>query len=1119
MGIKVALRHQTKYIYDRAIKVWPQVIRLRPAPHSRTKILGYSLDIAPKSHFINWMQDPFGNYQAKVTFPDLVKEFVIDVEVIAHLVTINPFDFFLDEYAEKFPFQYDTSLMDELQPYLVIKEKDEELLQLHAACTPYLNQSTVDFLVALNTHVYQLLDYSIRMESGVQSCKETLTKKLGSCRDFAWLLVQLLRHFGLAARFVSGYLVQLTPDIKSNEGPQGPKQDFTDLHAWAEVFIPGAGWIGLDATSGLFAGEGHIPLSCTPDPSSAAPVTGLTEKANVTFEFFNDVQRIEEVSRVTKPYSKQQWQSIQQLGFHVDQLLQDSDARLSMGGEPTFISRKDMESAQWNTAADGEDKRKLALRLTHRLKEAFNPTSLLHFGQGKWYPGEPIPRWQNSIYWRNDNEPLWTNPTLLADPNEKGKVTIEQAFTFAKELTDSLGVDKDYILPAFEDRYYYLWEERNLPVNMDESTDLDKASTAQKTLWHLLEKGLDNPTGYVLPISWKLEKSNWQSCSWKIKSERLFLIPGNSQMGYRLPLDRLPVELESSEDTIIPADPLEHQNGIPSADEFKELIKERISLKNAKKTAESDSEKTIKTAICLEIRNGNLHIFLPPLEEINSFMDLIYSIEHTAIKLEIPVIIDGYQPPFHHILTKLSVTPDPGVIEVNIHPALNWNEVIKNYDILFREAESVGLGTNKYMLDGRHTGTGGGNHITLGGPSPADSPFLRRPDLLRSVINFWQNHPSLSYLFSSEFIGTTSQAPRVDEGRPDMIYELEIAFKELETLEDCPFWMVDRIFRNLLTDITGNTHRAELCIDKLYNPDSTSGRLGIVEFRAFDMPPHKEMCITQLLLIRSLIAAFWKNPYRAQLVNWENELHDKFMMHHYVREDIYEVIDFLNNSGIAFQKEWMDVFLNFRFPEYGSVTVNNINMTIRAGLEPWIVLGEEMSNTGTARFVDSSVERIEVYLENFNSERYILLCNDIRVPLHNTAFKSKFVAGIRYKAWAPSSAMHPTIGVHSPLIFNIYDTWNERTIGGCTYHIVHPGGRNYDTFPVNDLEAESRRMTRFWDYNHTPKSTTSIAAQDGHQPTAHYITADNPIKEDVLFKEVAANRFFPITLDLRRSGS
>ncbi len=1115
MGIHVAIHHKTSYLYERRVKMWPQVIRLRPAPHSRTKILGYSLKIEPENHFINWMQDPFGNYQARIVFPEKVKKFSVDVEVIADLVAVNPFDFFLEEDSEKFPFEYDEQLKKELLPYLEITESDRQLMDLLESCQQYKDQQTVDFLVSVNQHIYDLLKYTIRMEPGVQSAEVTLKKKLGSCRDFAWLFCQLLRHMGLATRFVSGYLVQLEADEKAVDGPAGPKEDFTDLHAWTEVFIPGAGWIGLDATSGLFAGEGHIPLACTPHPTSAAPITGGTEPAKVEFSFKNTVERIYEAPRVSKPFTKEEVQNIIHLGYQVDALLKEQDVRLTMGGEPTFVSTEDMESAQWNHDADGIEKRQLAYQLAIELRKQFGPAGLIHCGQGKWYPGEPMPRWQYSLYWRKDGEPIWHSEKLLANPNQSGQTSQDDVQPFINHLASLLGIPVEYAIPAYEDEYYYLWEKRNLPIDFDPKKHREDARIEQKTLHKILEHGIENAVGYVLPLKWNHQYHAWESCVWEFEGRRLFLIPGNSQMGLRLPLDRLPLEADQVENMVIPVDPMLDETQIPTRTSLLNKISQR--RKDDFEYKPIPRVKTFKTAICAYIENGNLHLFIPPIEEIQPFLDLVTSIEQCASDLNIPVVLEGYQPPFHKEVTKLVVAPDPGVIEVNVHPATDWAGLLEIYNTVFKAARINKLGTNKFMLDGRHMGSGGGNHITLGGTSPAESPILRRPDLLRSMLNFWQNHPSLSYLFSSTFIGPTSQAPRIDEGRPDIIYELEIAFSELDKLEKPPYWMVDRIFRNLLTDLTGNTHRAEFCIDKLYNPDSASGRLGILELRGFEMPPHEEMNLIQLLLIRSLVAVFWKSPYRNKLINWGTDLHNRFMMHHFIKEDIYEVVDYLNHQGIAFNKNWLDVFLDFRFPIIGEVNIKGINLTLRAGIEPWIVLGEEMSSSGTARYVDSSIERLEVMVEDFNDERYHLLCNSCAVPLVKTAYQSKYIAAIRYKAWAPHSALHPTIGVNTPLVFDIYDTWNNRSIGGCTYHVMHPGGRNYETFPVNTLEAESRRITRFWEFNHSPKTQSIITNQEvifGEQN--NYVTTHNEIKENISIKTIPVSQEFPHTLDLRR---
>ena len=1141
MAIRVAIRHKTIYNYDRPVALSPHIFRLRPAAHSRTAIEAYSFKVTPKDHFINWQQDPFGNYQARVVFPEKATQLKIEVEVIANLVSINPFDFFVEEYAEDYPFQYQGQLPKELIPYLEIKENGPKLMQWLSGIDK--SKKTInDFLVYLNQKLNKDINYSIRMEVGVQTCEETLEKKLGSCRDTAWLFVQVLRHLGLASRFVSGYLVQLSADEKSLDGPSGPENDFTDLHAWVEVYIPGAGWIGLDATSGLFAGEGHIPLACTPDYASAAPVVGATDKCEVSFEFENSVSRIYEDPRVTKPYTQQQWLQINAIGVQVDNALDAGDVRMTMGGEPTFVSIDDMESAQWNTAADGKEKRLLSHNLIFRLREKFGPDGLIHYGQGKWYPGEPLPRWQYGLFWRKDGYPVWKDASLIAHENNNKNYTHKEAGQFATELAKCLAVSPDNVSAAYEDVFYFLWTEGKNPVNVDPLKANLKDPFERRTLAQLLNQGLGDPVGYILPLQWNYWNSQWLSCKWVFNREHLFLIPGNSPIGLRLPLESLPVVAKSKMPQRVERSLFDE---LPVLEHFHETITTRygsITLheqpqqriqpqfatkvlteaekkKAAKEKKDEDPEPeiafevaTVKTALSVEAREGNIYVFLPPMDYLEHYLDLVASIESTAAKLKMPVRIEGYEPPRDTRMERLVVSPDPGVIEVNIHPAKNWKELVTNTEILYEQARLSRLGTEKFMLDGRHTGTGGGNHITIGGAKPADSPLLRRPDVLRSLITFWQHHPGLSYLFSGSFIGPTSQAPRIDEGLEDRLYEMEIAFSQVPEKGFIPFWVTDRIFRHLLTDITGNTHRSEFCIDKLYSPDSSSGRLGILEFRAFDMPPHKQMSLLQMLLIRALIAAFWKKPYKHKLVRWGTSLYDKYLLPHYVEQDLGDVVEYLNQSGYAFDVAWFKPFFEFRFPHYGSVTVKDINMEIRMGIEPWHVLGEEMSSTGTARFVDSSLERVQVKLKGINSSRYILLCDGIRVPLTDTGVKGEYVCGVRYRAWQPPSALHPTIGVDTPLTFDIVDTWNGRSVGGCTYYVSHPGGRSYDTFPVNSFEAESRRVSRFGNTSHTQQEAPVV--KTSFSVVAHYVENN---RSSFVYNTPAEeiNNEFPCTLDLR----
>lgn len=1113
MTIRVAIHHNTYYDFDREVTLSPHTIRLRPAPHSRTPIRSYSLKVTPEDHFINWQQDAFGNFLASVVFNEKTKRFSVEVEVVADMVTINPFDFFLDEDAEEFPFKYTKEQKRDLGLYLE-KDKCGYLFNRLVKSISLEKRRTIDFLVEVNQKIQEMIDYSIRMEPGVQSPAETLKKQLGSCRDSAWLMVQVLRHLGLAARFASGYLVQLTADQKSLDGPSGPEEDFTDLHAWCEVFLPGAGWVGLDPTSGLFAGEGHIPLACTPRPSSAAPIDGFTDECEVEFDFENTVTRIHEDPRVTKPYTESQWQEALALGEAIDKEFIENDVRLTMGGEPTFVSIDDMESAQWGTDALGDDKLRLAKDLLMRLRDQFAPSGLLHYGQGKWYPGEEVPRWALGVFWRKDNQPLWHKPNLLARINQDYGHTAHDAQRFSSCLLKLLGIDKKYLNPAYEDGLYYLLQEQKLPKNIDLLASKVHDDVGRRRLARLIEQRMDKPIGFALPIEWDPIKGCWLTSRWEFRRERLVLTPGDSPMGLRLPLEDLPFFEEN--EVIKERDPFEPRGDLHSREDiefpFTALATEEQSATEPNSNAGAE---VIRTALCIEARDGKLHIFMPPLYSLESYVDLVAALETAAEQCDTPLIIEGYEPPKDPRLQKLLVTPDPGVIEVNVHPTNNWQELVDNTTKLYEAARESRLSTEKFMLDGRHTGTGGGNHITLGGATPSDSPLLRRPDLLRSLVTFWQHHPSLSYIFSGTFIGPTSQAPRADEGRDEMLYEMETAFQQMpDGLCDQP-WMIDRIMRNLLTDITGNTHRAEFCIDKLYAPGSATGRLGILEFRGFEMPPHSRMALVQALLIRALLARFWKEPYKKPLVRWGTALHDKFMLPHHLWADLKEVVNDLNEHGYPFQVDWLLPFQEFRFPTYGRLDFEDMELELRWAVEPWHVLGEEIASFGTARYVDSSVERLQVKLTGLTNSRYVLACNGRRVPLKSTGRKGEFVAGVRYRAWAPPSALHPLIGVHTPLTFDLIDTWNGRSIGGCTYHVSHPGGLSYATFPVNPMEAESRRINRFDTLGHTAGPITPRPEMDALREFFPTKTAPRPMAPP---PEEAPDEY-PNTLDLRRKAN
>ncbi|TNC83140.1 MAG: IMP dehydrogenase [Oleiphilus sp.] len=1106
MAIRVVIRHSTHYQFDREVALSPHTVRLRPAPHCRTPIESYSLQVAPKEHFINWQLDPFSNYMTRLVFPEKARELKIDVEVIARLDVINPFDFFIEDYAQSYPFEYESELGDNLKPYLKKETPGPLLAKWLEDFEAPKEVNSAQFLYHVNQLLAKQIKYNIRMEPGVQSCESTLTSQTGSCRDTAWLLVQICRHLGLAARFVSGYLVQLKSDEKSLDGPSGPEEDFTDLHAWAEVYIPGAGWIGLDPTSGLFAGEGHIPLAATPEPQSAAPISGALEDCKVEFSFSNTVERLAEEPRITKPFSDELWSHALALGKAVQKELDGKGVELTMGGEPTFVSIDDMEAAQWNTTADGEHKRKLAHALFERMSTHYAQAPLHHYGQGKWYPGEPLPRWQYGCYWRADGKPIWHSESTRGVPGLNEGVTLDQARQFSEAVVELLGVPGDCLLPAYEDVYYLMWQEANLPPG-DKPEDLTLSSSdKRRVLFSALEnEGFEKPRGFVLPLAWDLKIKRWHSCHWQFKRKHCYLTPGDSPIGLRLPLDSI---------SWTPLDKREYPAPKSLFDDFDALAEDFERYKDV-----HSHEVFIQSALCLEVRNGGLYVFMPPVSSLDEYLDIIARLQASAELLKLKIVIEGYTPPKDPRLVHFMVTPDPGVIEVNVHPVKDWDSLVDNTQTLYQLAQKSRLGTAKFMLDGTQTGTGGGNHVTLGGITPDRSPLLRRPALLQSLITFWQHHPGLSYLFSGQFIGPTSQAPRVDEARDEILYELELAFSQIPEGDVDQPWLADRLLRNLLVDLTGNTHRAEFCIDKLYSPDSPTGRLGILEFRGFEMPPHARMSLVQMLLLRTLVARFWDQPYRHPLVHWGAKLHDHYLLPHFVWEDVKDVCGQLQDWGYPFLLEWLRPFLEFRFPVYGRHQILGMQIELRQAIEPWHVLGEEVSQSGTSRYVDSSLERLQIKISGLVEERYVVCCNRRKVVLTPTGIPGEYVAGVKYRAWQPPSALHPMLKVNSPLVFDIVDTWSGKAVGGCTYHVTHPGGRSYETFPVNSNEAEGRRINRFFDIGH---SIGELRAPEPLKPRVESAGIFYPEGSPPgIFEPIAEppGYRYGATLDLRTSGA
>ena len=506
MSPKVSLHHTTHYIYDKAVALGPQVIQLRPTPHCRTPILRYSLEITPPEHTLYWQFDPHANHLARVIFPNKTTEFKVEVNLVADLTPINPFGFLLEPGYETYPFRYSPELAKDLEPYRSA-DPAGPLLRRFMNEVAKDSQGTVGFLIGVNARIRDTIGYVTRLEQGVQSCEETLRVRTGSCRDSAWLLVQVLRQLGMAARFVSGYLIQLAEEGVAD----GPKVDSADLHAWAEVFLPGAGWIGLDATSGLFAAEGHIPLVCTQSAAQAAPIGGTVELSGVTFSHAMTVRRLDAGVRLSKPYSDTEWERVRQVAHTIDRELDAQDVRLTMGGEPTYVGIDEPESMQWNLEALGDLKCTRGLTLIRRLREQTAPGGLLHYRARKVVPGRAVTAMGNALRLAQ-----WTAMAMWEDArSDRASKECERGFGVEDSRCDLLtalaqrlaGEFNEIILAAFEPG----------SENDDRSKSL---------------------TGYVLPLRRRQRAGGkfWcgRASSGSSVRKSLVLFPGDSPIGYRI---------------------------------------------------------------------------------------------------------------------------------------------------------------------------------------------------------------------------------------------------------------------------------------------------------------------------------------------------------------------------------------------------------------------------------------------------------------------------------------------------------------------------------------------------------------------------------------------------------
>lgn len=1021
MTLRLALTHRIENRFDQPVQCSTHWLRLRPAPHTRARVEAYSLRVEPGTHFINWLRDPYENHLARLDLPQPVTHLTLTVELILALADSNPFDFLVESFAAQAPFAYPRQLRKELAPYLVPAAGGPRLAEWFAQFdrTP---RYIIEFLDHVNRRVHERIKLETQDRSAAIDIEALLARGHGAPWELAWLLTLSLRNLGLAARFVSGYRVVTGTSVADAAA--------ASLHAWSEVFLPGAGWVGLDPAAAMFTNEHYVPLAGAPEPLRALPCIGYRE---VCAEQQQEAvtARVLAPTPSAWPFTATVWSDMTAVGHKIEQSLQVADVALTVARSLNFVSVTEPAAPEWNTSALGPDKRRVAQALAEALRTQAAPGGVLHVGQSEHYGGEGVPRWRLSCCFRIDGQPVWRDPARLAGSTADTSTTPPDARAFGDQLARALRLPTSALIPAFEDGLHLAWRDAATPAPAPEVL---RDPTRRRALAERLSALDAEPSGYVLPLRWDDTRAGWRSGAWTLRRARLYLLPGDAALGYRLPLDSLVAD-DAAEQRI--TERCQFELRAPLAEIHNEVSARltRIEVGAAEVTpadAHVAADASPRTALCVQVRAAALHVFLPPLSHLEHYLELIAAIEASAESLQVVVWLEGYEPPVDHRLRRFTLEPDAGVLRLQLPETASWSEHVALLELAYQEAAHLGLSAQRLLADGVRQPVNGVSAMILGGTSAADSPFLQQPQLLRSLITYWQRHPSLSYFFTTQAGG---QAPRPDEGRAEALYELGMALERIVPQARTPAWFPDRILRHLLADPAGNMRRAEWRVDELYDPARASRRLGQITLRAFETAAHPQLAALQSLLVMALVARFAHDPIEAELLPWGAALHDRYLLPQPLWQDLEVVLSELTSVDLPFSRDWFAPFLDVHFPLLGTVQIGAIALELRTAHEPWPVLAEEVTAAGVARFVDSANERVQVRVTGLAPGRYILVCNGRRVPLQPGGSHDEFIAGVRYKACSPPATLHPTTAVFTELVFDLIDTWSGQAVGGCTYTI------------------------------------------------------------------------------------
>ena len=981
MSLAVSVTHRVTRRFAHRVSLATHWLRLRPAPHTRAHVSAYSLRVLTEPHFLNWARDPFENHLARLDLPEPVPDLTVEVALLAELRITDPFDFLVEPHAHEHPFAYEPQLAKELGPYLRIDGAGARLAPWLAGLERG-SRYVVDRVGALNVLVHQHL--ASAAGDGAIDLEAALARRCGTPRDLAWLLTLSLRALGLAARFTSGYRI-VAADGDSTAG--------ASLHAWSEVYLPGAGWIGLDPSAGLFVTEAYVPLASAPDPLRTEPVVGTRAPCDEERTETIDARIISPVAP-SWPYSERDWAGIGRVAATVDRDLRAAGVRLALGRELAFVPAGEAWAPEWTTATPGPTRRHVAGAFMAVLRERLAADGVVQESTGQQFAGEPLPRWRLCCVHRLDGAPVWRRGDLLEAPACVGdKPPLATARRFAEALVHRLGLPPNALVTAYEDPLHRLWREAQDTIAAPSADDLRDPAHRRRLADELSLAAPTIPAGHVLPLAWDWASDGWRSGAWTFRRGRLYLLPGTSPMGYRLPLESLRTLQE------------------PPADD-------------------ADCP---RTALCVEVRDGRVCVFVPPLRDAEHYLALVAAIEETATALTQPVALEGYGPPADPRLHQIVLEPAPGVLMLSLPLAEGFDGQLAMLRTAYDEATRVGLRAEHVRADGTRAPLGASGALLLGGPTPDESPLGRRPEILRGLVVHWQRHPSLSYFFATRAIGPGGLAPRPDEGRADALYELAIALERIPAGEYPRPWLPDRLLRHLLASPDGDIRRAELCMDRLFDPATPDGRLGQLALRGWETPPCAEMAALQALLVAAVVALLARNPRVAAFERFGRALHDEFLLPTVLRHDLRTLLHDLDRAGYAFEPGWFAPFLDLLFPLHGRVQAGDIALELRTAHEPWPLLAEEVTPTGTARFVDSANERLEVRATGLTPARHVLVCNGRRVPLRTTGTEGEFVAGVRYKTWSPPATLHPTTRPVGELVFDLIDTRTGRAIAGCRF--------------------------------------------------------------------------------------